>query len=417
MKHLMSLRALLLLLSVMVLVALVSLPAAAQETTPAAPSVSATSPSAAPAPYNPAAAAFATPKPASASSEGPDLDRKWEVEFHGGGQFANTPTSGSSNLPNPGATFATFVAAGSTTRAVPSFYFGDGARLTNQFATALNAILPPAEAVNGVTPLDAVLNNSIVRRRNGAMFGGRISRDLTPRFSIEGNFDYSLGQLGVTNGALLNIQATSDSWATLFTAINTPPVCGACTATTVTSTVTGHNNEGHNYMLTGAVNINAMTTGKWIPYFTVGLGILGNTGDTPSATLTGNYQYTFAGQTYNATDVVTLHTSVASHSFVGVVGAGLKYYVTPHWGIRGDLRDYISPNSISTLLDVNGSEVQVGAAGSCARFNVTPDIQDCNNPAVGKSTLSGAPFTNFHSFSGSGAMHQIAITGGVFYRF
>ena len=416
MKHWMSLRALFLLLSVMVvLVALVSLPAAAQETTPAAPSVSATSPSAAPAPYNPAAAAFATPKPASASSassEGPDRDRKWEVEFHGGGMFANTPTSGSSNLPNPGPLINTLIGP-NTSRAVPSFYFGDGARLYNQFVAAAANI----NLTNTITPLDAVLNNSIVRRRNGAVFGGRISRDLTPRFSLEGNFDYGLGNLGFTSGALLNIQATSDSWAAALVQPNSPPFCVACTANTTTSTVTIRNNTGHNYMLTGAVNINAMTTGRWIPYFTVGLGILGNTGDTPSATLTGHYQYTFGGITTNVTDTTSLQSTVASHSFVGVVGAGVKYYVTPHWGIRGDLRDYISSNSISTL--VSAGATLGGAPPGCSVYSGTnPTIQDCTPGVVGQvATLSGAPIVNFHSFSGSGAMHQIAVTGGVFFRF
>ncbi|HXZ27401.1 MAG TPA: OmpA family protein [Terriglobales bacterium] len=421
MKPSLSPRALFFFLSVMVvLVALVSLPALAQDTPPAAPSATAatsSSSSQAPPPYHPAAPAFATPKPkpapAGASDEGPDWDKRWEVEFHGGGMLANTPTSGSSNLPNPGLTFTTFLGF-SDTRQVPSFYFGDGALLTNQFVTALGN----PNLTTGVTPLDPVLTNSVVKRRNGGIFGGRLSYEFSPRVNLEGTFDYSLGSLGYTPGALLNVQATSDSWQTFFLAANSPLICGpGCTAESSSSTVGVHTDVGHNYMLTGAVNINALTSGKWIPYFTVGVGLLGNTGDTPFITLAGDYQYTFGGQTYNAIDLVRVHTTVDDRSFVGIIGAGLKYYVTPRWGIRADLRDYISPNSISTLLDANGSEVQVGAGGFCAAFGVTPDIQDCNNPAVGVSTLSAFPFTNFRTFSGSGAMHQVAITAGVFYRF
>ncbi|HXZ27642.1 MAG TPA: hypothetical protein VEG08_06535 [Terriglobales bacterium] len=416
MKHSISLRALLFLLCVMVVVvALVSLPVAAQEAPPAAPSVAAaaSSSSTAPAAYNPAAAAFATPKPAAAaSSEGPDPDRKWEVEFHGGGAFANTPTSGSSNLPNPGPLIPTLLGP-NTSRAVPSFYFGDGALLWNQFiAAAANPLL-----TNTITPLDAVLTNSVVRRRNGGMFGARISRDLTPRFALEGTFDYSLGELGFTNGALANIQATSDSWQAALIQPNAPPFCGACTATTVTSTVALRDHQGASYMLTGAVNVNALTSGRWIPYFTVGVGFLGNTGDTPAALLVGNYQYTFGGITTNVTDTALLQSTVASHSFVGVVGAGLKYYVTPHWGIRGDVRDYISSNSISTLL--SAAPTLGGAPPGCSIYSGSnPTIQDCTPGVVGQvATLSGTPIVNFHSFSGSGALHQIAITAGVFYRF
>ena len=418
MKPSRSPQALFLLLSVtVVLVALVSLPVAAQEAPPAAPSATAAASSdPAPAPYHPAAPAFATPKPASPASssfeEGPQPGSHWEIEFHGGGALANTPTSGSSNLPNPGPVIPT-LAGPNSSRAVPSFFFGDGALLYNQFVANSGV----ASLTNSITPLDAVLNNSIVRRRNGALFGGRISRDLTPRFSLEGNFDYSLGQLGVTSGGLLNIQATSDSWAAALVQPTSPPGCPACTANTTTSTVTLRNDEGHNYMLTGAVNINALTSGRWIPYFTVGVGLLGNTGDTPSATLVGSNQFTFGGRTFSLTDTATLQSTVASHSFVGVVGAGVKYYVTPRWGIRVDLRDYISSNSISTLL--SAGPTLGGAPPGCAVYGATvPTLQFCTPGAVGQvATLSGTPITNFHSFSGSGAMHQIAVTGGVFYRF
>jgi len=417
MKHSISLRALFFLLCVMVaLVALVSLPVAAQETTPSAPSVAAAASSSAPAPYNPAAAAFATPKPAPAanSSEGPDPDRHWEVEVHGGGNFPVNPTSGSSNLPNPGLTFNTV--GPSTTRAVPSFYFGDGALLTSQFVTALgNPTVGP-----GVTPLDAVLNASIVRRQNGGDLGGRVSYDLNRRVSLEVNLDYSFGELAYTGGSLINAQATSDSWQTFFSSWVQGSACGICSNTNVSSTLTVRNNQGHTLLFTGNANVNWWTTGKFIPYVTVGVGLLSHTGDTPSMNLAGTYQYLFVpqAQTYIANDNVTVLTSVADNSFVGTVGVGFKYYVTPRWGVRVDVRDYISANSISTLLSANGGETQVApGTGNCVIFGVSPDIQDCNDASVGAATLSGPAVSNFHSFSGSGAMHQVAVTGGLFFRF
>ncbi|HXZ27644.1 MAG TPA: hypothetical protein VEG08_06545, partial [Terriglobales bacterium] len=345
-----SLRALFLLLCVIVVVvALVSLPVAAQEAPPAAPSVAAaaSSSSTAPAAYNPAAAAFATPKPApaAASSEGPDPDRRWEVEIHGGYQFAINPTSGTSNLPNPGAPDTPF-----PSRRIPSYYFGDGALLYNQVVTTN----PNPNWFNTITPWDAVLTSSVVRRQDGGTVGGRVSYDFNRRINAELNFDYNLGDLAYTSGSLINTQATSDSWAAGFGQLFGPTVCGVnCTGVSVTSTPTLINHQGSAFEFTGGVNVNFWTSGRFIPYASVGVGVLHTTGDVPAINLTGNYQFTFGGQTYNETDSATLVTSVQGNTFVGYVGVGAKYYVTPHWGFRFDVRDHISANGISNLLSAS----------------------------------------------------------------
>jgi len=415
------LRALFLLMGVMLaVVALVSLPVAAQQTTLAAPSATAAASSSAPAPYNPAAAAFATPKPApaAASSEGPDPDRRWEVEIHGGYQFAINPTSGTSNLPNPGAPFNTLGA--SPTRAISSWYFGDGASLYNQFVGAVNAIVP-GTFTQTITPWDPVLTSSVVRRQDGGTVGGRVSYDFNRRINAELNFDYNLGDLAFTSGSLINTQATSDSWAASWGEywVGPPPVCAVCTNGVVSSTPSLVNHQGAAFEFTGGVNVNFWTSGRFIPYASVGVGVLHTTGDVPAINLTGNYQFTFLGQTYNETDSATLVTSVQGNTFVGYVGVGAKYYVTPHWGFRFDVRDHISANGISNLLSASPSVVLVPAGtGSCALgAGTTPDLQWCNDTTVGASSLSGPAISNFHSFSGSGALHQVSVTGGLFFRF
>ncbi len=412
MKVSISFRALLLLLSLIVAVAVVTLPAAAQGPNSGSPVAAAASSATAPAPYNPAAAAFAPPKPAPAdSSEGPDPDRKWEVEFHGGFMLASNPRGGTGVLPAAGPTFTTVL--GSTTRAVPSFFFGDGALLTSQFVTALG----DPDVIAGVTGLDTALTSSSTNRQHGGAFGARISRELTPRFGVELNLDFATGGLKITNRALNDITASTSSWQLFFNKLNTPPVCPACTATTVTAVPVVHREGGHQLFFTGGVNVNLVKESRTIPYLSLGLGMVANTGDTPIATLTGNYQYTFGGQTYHATDVATMHYGLDDYQFTGYFGGGVKHYITPRWGIRVDFRDYLTSNVVHTLLDANGSEAQVGAAGSCAGFDVSPDIQDCNNPATGNSTLSGAPFTNFRTFSGDGIRHQLTFTAGIFWRF
>ncbi|HXZ27645.1 MAG TPA: hypothetical protein VEG08_06550 [Terriglobales bacterium] len=419
-----SLRALFYLLSVMVvLVALVSLPVAAQEAPPAAPSVAAaaSSSSTPPAAYNPAAAAFATPKsaPAAASSEGPDPDRRWEVEIHGGYQFAINPTSGTSNLPNPGAPFSTFLGVNDS-RAISSWYFGNGALLYNQ---SVAATVLPFQLLNTITPWDPVLTSSVVRRQDGGTVGGRVSYDFNRRFNAEINFDYNMGDLAFTSGALINTLATSDSFVAAFSERLDPTgFCGGlCTNTVVTSTPTLINHQGAAFEFTGGVNVNLWTSGRFIPYASVGVGVLHTTGDVPAINLTGNYQFSIGAQNFNETDSATLVTSVQGNTFVGYVGVGAKYYVTPHWGFRFDVRDHISANGISNLLSASPSLVLVApGTGTClTQVAGPPRVEFCNQPAgvFGQSSLSGPAVSNFHSFSGSGALHQVSVTGGLFFRF
>jgi hypothetical protein len=59
----------------------------------------------------------------------------------------------------------------------------------------------------------------------------------------------------------------------------------------LTSTATLADGSTRQLLTSGAININLMTTGAFIPYVTFGAGVASITGDLPSATLTGNYQF------------------------------------------------------------------------------------------------------------------------------
>ncbi|HXZ27906.1 MAG TPA: hypothetical protein VEG08_07900 [Terriglobales bacterium] len=402
-------RATILMLGLAVLLAaLICLPVAAQEAPATSSSVAAAaqaSPS--PAPYQPAAVAFATPRPAAAaaSSDGPDPDRKWEVEFHGGGLLATSPSSGGVALPDPGVPFATVVGP---SRFESSWYFGDGAALYNQFVSAFAA----PGLTNTISPLDPALNSEVVHRQHGAAFGGRLYRELSPRWGVELNFDYNLGELEMSDRGLNQIAATSASWQAAFTQMTT--FIGA-TGVTVTSTAAAHRSDGHQALITGGAVLNLKTEGRAIPYLTFGLGVIHNTGDMPFATLVGNYSFTFAGAPFNETDAVGMRYTISDNVVTGYVGAGLKYYVTPHWGIRMDVRDYLSPNTIDNLVDASPSRV-LGAPNVAFVFISSPTIQFSNNAALA-DTLTGPVITGFRTFSSNGVQQQIGISGGIFFRF
>jgi len=383
----------------------------AQENAPAAQPQAAAA-----APYHPAAAAFATPAPkpsTSAMSEGPDPDRKWEIEFHGGGIFSTNPDGGTATLPGPGAGFTT--ESGSTSRAISSYYFGDGALLFNQFIAQVVTLGPCAGVCTNITPLDPVLTSRTAERDNGGAFGFRISRDITPRWAIEANFDYSLANLRINSAGVNGIEASRASWATGWTnffsiSTGTGPV--------VTSTSAIDRSEGHQIFGTAGVNVNLLTEGKVIPYLSFGGGALANTGDLPSAALVGNFQINFFGAPYNNTDAVLVNWTMPGVQGVGYVGGGFKYYVTPRWGIRLDVRDYLSGNGLKQYVSASPLVATLTPAQAIAGpATLNPDIQFSNDPPSGPDTLSGPALTRFRTFSGDGIRNQIVVSGGIFFRF
>ena len=331
---------------------------------------------------------------------------KWEIEVHGGPMLATSPTDGTSSLPAAGAPFTTVV--GQPSRCESSWYFGDGPVLLNQLGTALRS-------TGQITSLDAVLTKSVVHRENGPSFGFRISRHINPRYTAELVFDYNRGRLAIDSAGLAGIEA---SRASFTSAINGLLATGPFNVATVTSTATIQNNEGHQMFTTGVLNINLMTKGRVIPYASVGGGLVVNGGDTPSATLAGNYRFSIVNIIpVNESDTVTLRYAVKDHAFVAVLGGGVKYFASPRWGVRVDVRAHVGKNSIDNLVDANAVTATQMPAGAIASFT-NPSAQFTNNPPSGaRSTLGGPAMTGFRTFAGGGTQSQISIVPGFFWRF
>lgn len=353
-----------------------------------------------------------SPPPAGRAAE-----RQWEVEIHGGGTQASHPTSGTASLPGAGASFTTSV--GMPSRRTSSWYFGDGARLLNQ----LNAAFFLSQRF---TPLDPLLATSGAERQSGGSVGLRVSRRFTRRMSAEFGLDYVRAPLKMTDDLLAGIEASRTS----FTAnLNTLLLStgGPFTNVSVTSTSTLQDKKGRQIFTTGAVSIKLITQGRIIPYVTVGAGTVTNRGDLPSATLVGNYQFRIGGlgvgigggpgpAPVNETDTVTLHY-VAENALVTVLGGGIKRDVSARWGLRADVRAYLSRNTVSVLLDANPAVATGTPAGFIASFT-NPSLQVSNNPSTGvQSTLSGPAISGFKTFTGSGTQTHVSMTVGFFTRF
>lgn len=109
--------------------------------------------------------------------------------------------------------------------------------------------------------------------------------------------------------------------------------------------------------------------------------------------------------------------SIERRAFVGVIGGGIKYAVTPRWGVRLDVRAHLGKNSISNLVDASATVATLTPA-SALTIPTNPSIVFSNNPlTLVPSSLSGPPLNGFQTFAGRGLQTQISIVPGFFWRF
>ncbi|MBI3492563.1 MAG: hypothetical protein HY047_12410 [Acidobacteria bacterium] len=340
---------------------------------------------------------------------------QWEVEFHVGGMLSNHPEDGTATLPAAGAPFTTVT--GVPSRRESSWYFGDGAVLLNQVNTARGISAK-------IAALDPILNSSVAQRQNAGSFGFRISRHVTPRYTAEFGIDFSRAQLTMSDAALAGIEASRASFISAFSVPLPAGAGGNTPLMTATSTDTVDQPRAYQVFTTGVLNINVKTDGRIIPYATVGGGVVVNGGDSPSASLIGNYQITappgspMAGLVkHDETDTVSLRYSIERRAFVGVLGGGIKYAVSSRWGVRLDVRAHLTRNSVSNVVDANASVATLTPVAVYA-IPVNPAVQFSNNPSTNaQSSLSGAPINGFQTFGGSGTQVQIIVVPGFFWRF
>jgi hypothetical protein len=350
---------------------------------------------------------------------------KWEVEFHGGGMLPTNPTAGTVSLPGPSQVFATAaIFAGSpvfaTSRRESSWYFGDGATLVNQVASAL-AARGVTEVSGRIATLDPVLARSLGERRRGGSIGARVSRELTARFSAELSVDYSLARLELTPGNSDSIEATRASFAPAFNSLilfNPNRVVNS-----LTSTASVEDGGGHQWLTSGALVINLKTDGNLIPYATVGASLISITGKMPSVTLTGNYRFVGApgagAAPIDETDNVTVKDARNDSTAAGMLGGGLKYQISRTWGVRLDARLFLSKNTASTVLDATPT-VALGllpAGGTILNADPTIQWSNTSSDSATTSTLTGPPIKGLRTFSGSGVASHTNITAGLFWRF
>jgi hypothetical protein len=354
------------------------------------------------APPSAMAMAMAAPgRPAPRTSgyfEGRDPNHPWEIEFHGGAFFNTNSGTGQPYLLPAGTPFTTVNATPSLM--VPSFMFGDGATLAN---------LVSAAGVGGgpIVPLDPVLARSLGTRDHGPSLGFRLSRDFGFRLTGELNFDWSVSPVEIRDDRLVQIEATRASFATSVLPVSTPEG--------VVSSI--KRSAGSQLFYTGVLNVNLKTDGKLIPYLSFGGGAVTDVGPKPHAGIFGQYSFTPGTTLQQGTDLVNLEAGTKNRTnWVAVLGFGVKYYATPRWGLRLDLRDHVTSNSLDTFLSAHPVVAAI-TPGEATSFAVNPDIQFSNDPTAGQSTLGGPAINRIRTFKSNGIDNQFNMSVGVMYRF
>jgi len=340
-----------------------------------------------------------------AGAQGPG---KWELEVHGGGAFSGSADGTASSLPP--ATTALSLGNCSfcpTTRLVASWYFGDGTRLLND---TLRDYRLPGQAAS----LDSVLGTAATAWPNGASVGMRFSRVLTRRFSAEFALDYHVESLDFTQAATQALEQSRDGFATAFTSLFT---LTPFTNERISSTLDIASGSARRLDATGVIVVNLKREGRFIPYVAGGGGISNIIGEEPAATLKGSYQFTFGGLSpFDERDTVTVRTAVDRHTPVGVLGGGVKWNVSPRWGIRADVRGHFSGSRVTTLLDASPASTPSTTISVVTISGFEPSIQ-FSNIALVPTSLSGQPLTGATTFEGNGVHVETRVNGGVFFRF
>src|SRR3954464_7616181 len=309
------------------------------------------------------ALAFATKgaaKTASSNStyagEGRDPNHPWEVEFHGGGFFSlGGEGGGKAKIFPPAASFnAGPGGLGPASLQVSSYAFGDGPLFYNKFAAA-------AGFSNTIVPLDPFLASQIGTRNNGPSVGFRLGRDLNDWFQIELSADWASSAVEIGDKQLLAFENTRQSYANSFTEFVN---LGVFTNPSAAAIADVRRSQGSQLFWTGVVNVNLKPSGKTVPYLTFGGGAVSRLGPTPHAALLGTYAFSFAGAPHSEMDIVNVEARAPRTQALGVLGGGIRYFATPRWGLRVDVRDHVYPNSIDTVLSATPTVQTLAPAAS-----------------------------------------------------
>jgi hypothetical protein len=334
----------------------------------------------------------------------------WEIGVHGGVSLRRIPR-GDLSLPAPGPAITT---AGPTfpSRRTSSWFFGDGAAMFNDAAADLGI-------AGRITPLDDALAAMGFANSNDANIGVRVARRVTARWAAEFELDFMPASLGLSDTFADAIETTRGSFQSAFISLLGS---GPFTGTLVETTSESRGGRSREIAATGAATYRfaPLWSGSFVPYVTLGGGVMSRGGSLPAIDLEGRYRFSIAVAGFppvpiDETDRVTVRYTRAS-ALVAVAGGGLRRDVSAQWGFRIDGRVFFGRPTLGLAIDASPSTAVATPAGFIQTFTY-PSLQFSNNASTNRqSTLGGEPLDGFVAARGSGLETRVLITVGVFFR-
>lgn len=328
---------------------------------------------------------------------------RWTIQFHAGASVTSDGGSGTATLPPPSAP-VTRLPVPSPTRPVPSWFFGDGITLMNQ----VNAQVRPNQTVTGI---DSLLTDSRLSSGLRPALGVRITRTLTPRFSIEGAVALQTGGDTLDDNVRGIVDAAMASFRNFWQPL--PGFAGA--ATSVVDTNAEYDDEGGRQLTSTAALRVHIAGAKGRSLYAIGGGGMRSTyGHRAEIRLEGTYNVGLSTiAQFAERDNVTVSFDVDRHVPVGLVGVGWQQPLSPRAGFSIEVRSHLGRSSVSTTVttapdrNINGNTVVV--------VGLTPAIFLSNIGIVDSSLTT--ELERFRTFKATGVRTQTSMTAGVFFRF
>jgi hypothetical protein len=331
---------------------------------------------------------------------------RWTVQFHVGGSSSADAGAGALSRPPVGVPMPNL--DGRQSRAVSSWLFGDGTELLAQ-VNAEQGINAP-----DISPLDPLFARSGLNGGVKPAFGGRITRTLTTRLSIEGAVSFQSGGMELRDEVRQIVDSSASSFVTFWEEF---PLNSATGTSIADSSVRYTSEVGHQLLSTAALRVHLAGSRGRSLYGIAGGGLRSTWGQQATASLRGVYNLRHVvGQRFAEIDEVTLAFEVDRHVPVAVLGAGWEQPLSARAGLSLDLRSHIGRSGVSTrLTSAPLRNILAPGLGGVLVTGVAPSVFFSNTPSF-PSTLS-TPLSNFVVYRDEGMRAQTALSAGLFIRF
>jgi hypothetical protein len=331
-------------------------------------------------------------------------DRRWEIEGYAGALVGQPTSAGTQSLPPAGPPIVTSTPT-FPSRAVPSWYFGDGAAL-------LNGVLQDLGLAHRIEPLDSLF--APVPASHPAASGLRVRRRLNRRVALEVSVDGYWGSTIPTERISRGLDSSFSSLGPAFTELFSSGPFSPSKVIIADGVMHAPYDEG---AVTVAVNHDVGRLWAWQPYATLGGGMaFPSEAVFAAGSVQARYTTSILGEVpIDETDTVNV-SFTRPKSFVAVLGGGVRRDLSARWAIRFDARWLIGPDTTRVTIDAQSS-VAVGTPAGFIESFTNPAIQFSNDPSTGRvSSLTGAPLQGVEVFHG-GVTARTIVSAAIAWRF